>query len=81
MTSTTATSGLVRGYRNVTRDGGLVLGSLPSRPLMSQEPAVRLVISRVMQGGPPPDGQPPVGPGCQSGGSSNTRAISRVVLA
>ena len=52
MTTTTATSELVPGYRDVTRlTVASFFGSLPSRPLMSQEPAVRFVISQVMHNG------------------------------
>jgi len=54
-TTTMATSELVPGYRDVTSlTVALFLARFPSRPLMSQEPAVRLVISQVMHGGPPP---------------------------
>ena len=83
-TTTMATSELVPGYRDVTSlTVASFLARFPSRPLMSQEPAVRLVISQVTHSGGRllMASQPRVGPGRQSGGSSNTRAISRVVLA
>ena len=81
--TTTTTSELVPGYRDVTR---LTVASFLARSLADLDVAgascaPRDLAGHAQRGRLLMASQPRVGPGRQSGGSSNTRAISRAVLA